>query len=720
MSIGRATDVPRTQALRSPSAVIDYARMEPFLRHLANPVVGPALVALALTGLLYGDTLALPLFSDDLIQIPWLESLSWRELWSGPSPYGYYRPLWYSLWRVWGLLTGGLRPMGLHLLNLVAHFAAAWLAGLLSSAWIRPNPSCEAHGDPARRTLAACLATALFATYPFSRQAVAWPGAIYNQVVSAMAAGAVLAYDRGRRNGHTAWIFLGMLLAMLAPFFYEAGLLVGPAVVLAEGVGSLCRRWRRRVSWWPLAFIGIFGVTALVWRSMRGAGAAGLGLGAPDVRRNASYLVQGLTFPIAPLGQVLSTRLALDPELALWIVALPVLAILTWRGLQQNRSAFLLGAGWFVLFSLPPVVSMKADWFALAPRFLYMTAAGVALVWTTAAGYWTGPAGAGEHRRLPRPRQPVAADPSAPLAGERGPEHAQRRSRGFSRHAVVVVLVLIGLLAPGIAFVRDGMRLYNMAGQAIWEAANAARRDRPILLVNLPLRITPHRRTYPLGFEGITPLPNRVTAEGLVYVHTAIRRAARAVSFGIVATDEPAGYTYRLFGQQVGWEELADAVRQARTVHLTYFEPEQIHLVEAGGPADEASPRVEPLARFKNQVALLDAATTCDMDGHVRLTGYWRSEAAIDTDVTIFAHLLAPDGSLVAQADGYPLLGMLPFWLWWPGETIRDVRYFDASLAAEHAHGYQVRVGMWELATGEHWPAEGHPDGTILLTVECR
>ena len=105
---------------------------------LTHPAVASGLIALTLTALLYGDTLALPLFSDDLVQIPWLESISWGELWSSPSPYGYYRPLWYSLWRVWGTLFGGLHPFGLHLLNVIAHFAAAWLTGLLAAAWIAP------------------------------------------------------------------------------------------------------------------------------------------------------------------------------------------------------------------------------------------------------------------------------------------------------------------------------------------------------------------------------------------------------------------------------------------------------------------------------------------------------------------------------------------------------------------------------------------------------
>ncbi|MEA3339125.1 MAG: hypothetical protein U9R15_04085, partial [Chloroflexota bacterium] len=378
---------------------------------ILHPVVASALVALALTGLLYGDTLALPLFSDDLVQIPWLESISWRELWSNPSPYGYYRPLWYSLWRLWGVVAGGLHPPGLHLLNLAAHFAAAWLAGLLAVAWIQPGvdkgadeprpyiPAClrplksaqspaKPGADEPRPYIPACLAAALFAVFPFSRQAVAWPGAIYNPLVSAMAAGAVLAYDRGRQGRGRRWIGLALLLAGLAPLTYEAGLLVAPLVILIEGLGWLQRRWSRRYSWWPLAFAGLCTATLALWRAMRGTGITSFGLNPSNLQRNAAYLVQGLVYPVAPLAQRLAAWLELDAELSLWLVALPTLTLLTWSGLRRNRSAFGLGAIWFALFALPPAVSMEADWFALAPRFLYMTAAGGALMWTAAAGDW--------------------------------------------------------------------------------------------------------------------------------------------------------------------------------------------------------------------------------------------------------------------------------------------------------------------------------------------
>jgi hypothetical protein len=660
--------------------------MKTFLRSLTQPAVASAIVALALTGLLYGDALTLPLFSDDLLQIPWLETVSWRELWSSPSPYGYYRPLWYTLWRLWGGLSGGLHSWGLHFLNLVAHFVAAWLAGLLAAAWIQP-PVSKSDADSRRfsRTkekisvhqrssafYSACLATALFAAFPFSRQAVAWPGAVYNPLVSAMAAGALLAYDRGRKGHGTRWIGLALLLAALAPFTYESGMLVGPLVVLIEGVGWMQQRWQRR-SWWPLAFAGLFLATFAVWRTMRGTDVVGFGLTLSDLRRNAGYLVQGLTYPTASLAQHLVARWGLDPEISLWLIALPALALLAWSGLRWSRGAFCLGAVWFALFALPPMVSMEADWFALAPRFLYMTATGIALMWTAAASAWL----------------------------------ARLRS---SWRAVAAAMLLVALITPAAVFVRDGVRLYVMAGESIWDAAEIALRERPVLLVNLPMRITPRSRTYPLGFEGVTPLPARVTAEGLVYVHTGIHNAAEAVAFGIVAVDEPPGYTYQLFGRSVGWEELADTIRQARAVHLTRYEPDRIHLIEAGA-AGETGPPGEPLARFGERVTLLDAVCTCDEAGQVHLTAYWRAEADVERDATVFAHLLGPEGTLVTQADGHPLLGMFPFWLWQPGEVVRDVRHLPSQDWGGLRGGgwqpgeYSVALGVWDPASGARLPA---------------
>ncbi len=643
--------------------------MNTWRRIRTHPAFTSGLTALTLTLLLYGGTLSLPLFSDDLVQIPWLETISWRELWTSPSPYRYYRPLWYSLWRVWGGLVGGLHPLGLHLLNVAAHFAAAWLTGLLAATWIGSDGGRSRHAS-------AAVATAWFTLFPFSRQAVAWPGAVYNPLVSGMAAGAALAYDHGRRSGDRRMLGLALLLAALAPLTYESGLLVGGLIMTVEGIGWLSRRWPRRQWWWAVPFAALLPVTLLLWRAMRGAGVIGFGLAPADLRRNLGYLVQGLSYPTAPLAQWMAEQWELDPEIALWLVALPTLALLAWTGWRRNRTALWLGAAWFTLFALPPVVSMEADWFALAPRFLYMTAAGGAVIWTTAVSGW--------------------------LA-----------ERAILVRGVVLAMLVISSV-PAAAFIRDGVRLYGMAGEATWQAAEAAPENAPLLLVNLPMRITPRDRRYPLGFEGITPLPMRVTAAGLVYVHTGIRDGAEGVSFGVVAADDPPAYTYQLFGRPVGWDELAAAVRAAHTVYLTEYETGRIHLVEAGG--QPMATLGAPLARFGERVTLLDLSAACDASGRITLVAHWQVEGAVTTDATVFAHLLDAEGALVAQADGYPLLEMLPFRLWKAGEQVRDVRHFEPLPAGT----YTIRLGVWDLATGERWPDPHRADGVVLLPVTCR
>ncbi len=111
----------------------------------------------------------------------------------------------------------------------------------------------------------------------------------------------------------------------------------------------------------------------------------------------------------------------------------------------------------------------------------------------------------------------------------------------------------------------------------------------------------------------------------------------------------------------------------------------------------------------------MDATATCDQTGRVHLTAYWQVEAQVETDATVFAHLLGPDDALVTQIDGYPLLQMLPFWLWNPGEVARDLRHF----APVPAGDYTIRLGMWDLATGDSWPAPAQPDGVVRLPVHC-
>jgi hypothetical protein len=79
---------------------------------------------------------------------------------------------------------------------------------------------------------------------------------------------------------------------------------------------------------------------------------------------------------------------------------------------------------------------------------------------------------------------------------------------------------------------------------------------------------------------------------------------------------------------------------------------------------------------------------------------YWRADAPVGDDYTIFAHLLDDQGELLAQVDGPPAEGGRPTSTWQPGELILDRRHIP--LPSDTAPGeYTLSVGMYMLGTME-------------------
>jgi hypothetical protein len=82
---------------------------------------------------------------------------------------------------------------------------------------------------------------------------------------------------------------------------------------------------------------------------------------------------------------------------------------------------------------------------------------------------------------------------------------------------------------------------------------------------------------------------------------------------------------------------------------------------------------------------------------------FWQALDAMSADYTGFVHLLAPDGSIVAQDDHQPRRGFLPTSLWKSDTVIGDsytlVVPQDATPGA-----YTLEAGMYDLATGLRLP----------------
>ena len=617
--------------------------MKPETRNL-KPIAAAALVSVALTLLLYGSALSLPLYSDDLLQVPWVERTPLPDLWHTAGPYRDYRPLHFTLWKALYLLTGDLRPALLHGLNLAGHALCGTLVSLLATRWDK------------RPWLIAPLAAAFFVTFPFACDAVPWAIAFSYPLTTALALGALLAYLRARESGSLPSHLLAVMLTGLAGFAHEGGVVVGVLILLAEF--TVCRDDHRRVSRWPLAHLVASALPLLAATLARPQGTALHGLAWPDAFYNAAYALQALAFPVAPLAELLA-RAGLDPALATVLVAVGVALLWTRASRTQwNRAPTTLALGWWAAWCLPPLLTLRFAWLRDAPRTFYPAAVGVALLWTGAS-----------------------------------------RAR-WNRVPTALALALLCLLPAGW-FVAGRMALHHQVGDLLWEVVAASENDGAVLVVNLPSRVTPSGRLYPLGHEGIIPLPREVGASDLVAAHTGQTSAAFERAWGLVLPPLP--YAIRPLGAPL----TPDDLRAAGRVFLVTYQPDGMRLEEAGTvlPPQETEPAV---ARFGEGILLLSASCTRTSPDRVTLSTHWQTIEPIEGLPTIFAHLLGPDSTLLAQADGDPLRGLYPFPLWQPGEVIHDVRGFEGIPAGEAA----VALGVWDPAAGMRWAAtdpDGHP-----------
>jgi 4-amino-4-deoxy-L-arabinose transferase-like glycosyltransferase len=132
-------------------------------------------------------------------------------------------------------------------------------------------------------------------------------------------------------------------------------------------------------------------------------------------------------------------------------------------------------------------------------------------------------------------------------------------------------------------------------------------------------------------------------------------------------------------------------------------------------------PEVSTDYRFGDGIALVGYDLERDAEG-ARLILHWASLAPVDRDYTVFVHLVGPDGTLAAQADGPPAGGDYPTSLWEFGEIIFDERLIPTQDLP--AGTYHLRVGMYLLETGVRLPAldasgERLPDDVVeLIEVE--
>jgi len=609
---------------------------------LKNPVALAALVSIGLSLLLYGSSPALPFYSDDLLQFPWIERTPLLEFWRAVGPYQDYQPLHFMLWRLLYLSTGAFRPGLARSLNIAGHAVCGVLVGLLAG-------RCTE-----KAWLSAPLTSALFVAFPFAFDVVPWASAFCYPLTIALSLSAVLCYLRARERDSRPYHLLAVALTALAGFTYEGGVVTGLVVSLAEAslvAGRRAWRWpaiHLAASAVPLGLIVRFTPVSTLWLS---------GVRSPT---NLLVALQCLAFPVAPLATLLA-RTGIDPGLAMVWVAMPALCALGHLAHRSDqRRSFWFGLGWVALWSVIPLANLRFNWARDPLRVLYPGAVGTAIMWSLLL--------VGTFRtRTRRPFRPIWP------------------------------ALILAVLLPSMLFVRGRMHLWRRSGRLLWQVIDAAKDEGPVLFVNLPGRITPRTRLFPLGHEGVIPLPPPTNTDLLVRVHTGREGAAFERFSGAILPSLP--YSVELAGAPLADDDLRAA---SKVMVLTLRRGDEMRMEDAGAvgtgqPQDARAPE----ASFGQEVALL--AVSCRRTGptDLELRMQWQLVRPVTGNPTVFAHLLAADGTIRSQADGDPLRGLYPFSRWRPGEVVYDVRTFGDAPSGPAA----VLMGIWDPATGLRWDA---------------
>lgn len=654
-------------------------RNAPPLRRSSAPLryIGPVTVALAALWL-YRDALHLAFFNDDPTgHFAWMEGRTMASFFASSAAYGYYRPVVFAALRLFETLFGTAvwphNPFADHALLLLLHAANTALVWALARRL-------------SGRAAYAWVAALLFATVPFSYEAVAYVASLTHPLVVFWILAALLVYDRrrppavGRQTTddgpQPAWNRqlaagrwpLATLFTILALLTHENGLFVLPALVGVDwlrrpGDGLRARAGRL----WSFAAPAV--LYLLLWASIPKNSQEGLNSLA-DAGRNAVPFLQTVVYPLLPLLRLDAGDVTLLVALAAAVVGL--FGWLAWRARVGRLWAF--AAGWIVLSALPSLLFLNPAYVYGSPRLSYLPAVGVGLLWGLPLLF---------RNRI------TSAKP------------------GFYRLASIILSAgfTLALVLPARPFVRCQLDFYadtsRMAREMALSAA-AAPAGRPVVFVNAPFffsstTVRPDGCPNPYAWTptGGILLPPYAQARDFVRFNGGPDRDAAGVVYS--------GYGpgWRTFGPEIDGGALRAAVGTGAVYVFDLARGGFFDLTATWQPGGGATK--EPLVSFGAALALTEATATAAGDAlDARLD--WRVLAPPALLPAVFVHVYDPAGALAAQSDAPPAGGLVPLDLWRPGDGLVDVRHID--LSALPSGRYTVVVGVYDPAGGQRLAAQ--------------
>jgi hypothetical protein len=616
-----------------------------------SPLTPAAIIIAIIVVLAYGDALRLPFFYDDLQHLVWLRDQTPLSIFFGEAGRTYYRPMQFLAWKLYETIFGRDSALVYHSLNLILHAFNALLVVVLA----------RRLADRPRRWWPAILAGIIFALFPFAYQVVPLPASLTHPIATLFVLLAILSYDRFQISARRRWLFVALGCSLIALTSNEGSILVGSLIALFVFMRPRSeRRWREVV-----LFIALAGGYYL-WYQAQQADNSGMTAvrNLETLIQNSAYMLEGLSLPLQPIGTWLMGFGLSDLAAAFSVAALALTgsAILLWR--VQRLRRFIFGIGWYGLCVTPAIVLLSNNYLINAPRLMYLASVGMAWMWaSTVEAIWDQPG-------LLRIRRAAA------------------------------VALAAGILISAFIFVRQHMAMYLLTTAPLQTAIDVADRSQPterLLFVNLPAWLGPAKGWYPIGHEGVLLLQKTISMDDLLTANLGRTLPTQAMEFDNLSS--PQAYYYGIYGPSLDWDPLKAKVREADQVYLTVYFPQTIDLIKAGGLQKASSAPEKNVATFGESLTLENAAW--EMCGQqLRTTLDWFAPHAAPADLHIFVHLLNPDGTLAAQHDSPPLLGLHPFWQWSQGDQVEDVHPIDVSqLPRDRA--YTLAVGLYDPSNGQ-------------------
>lgn len=620
-----------------------------------------SMLAVALLAvLLYSRAFNFAFFNDDPSgHFAWMETQTFVDFFRGSAAYGYYRPVVFAVLQTLVAVGDYYAPL-FHALLLVLHGANVAMVWLLALRISDSRPY-------------AWTAALIFATVPFSYEAVSYVASLTHPLLLFWLLLTLLFYQQARRTSETKgyaaarkYELAAFITLILGLFTHENGLLIPFLLIGIEWLDRPPQSLREGVKRPFLPYLGTAALFFLLWLIIPKNNEQSLPT-LETIFNNLLPFLQTLIYPFLALVNLSAETSGLLIGLSLLVIVLMFVI----AAMVKARRIWLFALFWFGLSTLPAILFLTSDYLYGSPRLHYLPAVGAALFWAL----------------------PVLA--LLQIDGQKNWVRALR--------ATVVGIYTLLIILPPLSFINCELDFYDEAGTIIYQMRDIAYEvpsEQDLIFVNVPFFFSSTaahpqgcENPYPWTPEGAVVIPPYAKTRDFIRFNGGPDRPAEAV---FVPEYAPGWNSH---GEEISLVDLRQRLADTAVFVFDLSANNFFNLSSAWQP--ERPLLSDPLASFGERALLIDTAVTQKTgQDEIDVILRWQALATQDSPLTAFIHLYDQAGQLVAQHDGPPAQNFVPFTAWQPGDIINDTHLIPLDTILSPG-SYTLAVGLYDPLTGQ-------------------